>query len=326
MILFNSRKLREVGSLYILFNQICIYITIKIKKIFDLNIPHFYNFPGIDEEKCKNCGSNKKTKLLSKCIPDYKIDLIPYKFQKKIYIRSVVKCKNCGLIQDLNQMRYSELIEFIDKYGSKDNFLREEAWKSFPIPVEVKKEYYDLFWKKRFLVWDNNLQFSNAKKILYLRPNLGFVIDYIKEKSNAENYFLDISEMSRKEILQNHNDINELKGNLTYIMYGEFLKYTNYFDLIISHHTFVHVYDISDSLNKCKSLLNDNGKFIFTDEILFKPWNPFHYNYWTENVFYNILKKHFTKIDVLNYAGFNRPDHIKNYTNKGDNPDFICHK
>jgi len=223
-------------------------------------------------------------------------------------------------------MNINELKKFISNYGSKDDYMREEAWHTFPIPKEVKNEYFNLFWKKRFSQWNKQLNFSNAKKVLFLRPTFGFVIDYLKKKNNSEYYFIEISDMSKREIIKKHNDVKELDGNITYILYGDFLKYKNYFDLIISHHTFVHVFNISHGIKKCKSLLKKNGKFIFTDEILFKPWNPFHYNYWTEEVFTKILKKHFSKVNVLNDAGFDKPTHIKNYTLKGDSPDFICIK
>ena len=72
-------------------------------------------------------------------------------------------------------------------------------------------------------------------------------------------------------------------------------------------------------------ILNKNGLIIFTDEINVKYHNPFHINFWDEEIFTNILKKRFEKMNILRNCGF--PTYSTHpFTKHKDNPDFFVFK
>ena len=169
------------------------------------------------------------------------------------------------------------------------------------MPKKEIKRIYNLYYHNKFIKWDKSLIFDNVpKKILFLRPTLGFDIEYFKKRyKKIDVYFADISKISERTVLQKFPDARKINFNIHAIYSGNFEKYNNYFDLIISNHNLVHVYDLHDTITKIKNLINSKGKVIFSQEISIKPWNPFHYNFYDGLMFTKILKKYFNEIEKI---------------------------
>ena len=216
-------------------------------------------------------------------------------------MRSIGKCLNCDLLQDYNRPSLEDINELIKLYPSKDDMVSEEIWKTYPMPKEEISKYYQLHYYNKFLKWDEKLIFKNTpKKILFLRPTLGFDIEYFKERYKySKAYFADISKISEKTILEKYPEVKKISLDIHAIYRGNFEKYNNYFDLIISHHNLVHVYNLDDTLVKIKNLISLNGSVLFSGEISIKPWNPFHYNFYDEIMFNKILEKYFCKVKKI---------------------------
>lgn len=298
-----------------------------LKEKFNINFPHCFFDNEIETALCSNCENASKSLFLSKCYPDFPISSIPKNILKNLYLRSVGKCLNCELIQDYNRPKFNDLLTYLNNKDSKDDFVSEEIWHQFPMPDKEKKRIFDLYFKKRLLKWEDNLLIkSKPKKILFLRPTLGFVIDFFVKRFDAEIYFLEISKISKLEILNKFKNIKALNGNIHWIYYGDFTEMRNSFDLIISHHHLLHNFSIKHSLDILKKILSPNGQIIFTDEISVKYWNPFHYNFWDEKKFVSILKKYFSEVNKISDCGYNGDWFTTNYTVEGDSPDFICYK
>jgi len=276
-------------------------LALFFKKSFNLNIYHFNTQIDLGGQSCSFCKTNKFTPYLSICAPAFNVNFIKTKLLKKFYLRSIGKCLNCDLLQDYNRPSLEDINELIKLYPSKDDMVSEEIWKTYPMPKEEISKYYQLHYYNKFLKWDEKLIFKNTpKKILFLRPTLGFDIEYFKERYKySKAYFADISKISEKTILEKYPEVKKINLDIHAIYRGNFEKYNNYFDLIISHHNLVHVYNLDDTLVKIKNLISLNGSVLFSGEISIKPWNPFHYNFYDEIMFNKILEKYFCKVKKI---------------------------
>ena len=277
-------------------------LALFFKKHFNRNIYHFNT--QIDSggvHSCSFCKHNKFTPYLSLCASDFDVKFMTTKLLKKFYLRSIGKCLNCGLLQDYNRPSLDDINDLIKLYPSKDNMVKEEIWHTYPMPKEKITEQYYNNWHNKFLKWDEKLIFKNhPKKILFLRPTLGFDIEYFKKRYKySETYFADISKISEKTILEKYPEVKKINFDINAIYRGNFDKYSDYFDLVISHHNLVHVYNLDDTLVKIKNLINLNGSVVFSQEISVKPWNLFHYNFYDKIMFDKILKKYFCKVKKI---------------------------
>jgi len=278
------------------------YLAFFFKKYFNLNIYHFNSCIDLNL-KCSFCKNNKFNQYLSICTPDFDISLLTDELLKKFYLRSIGKCTNCGLIQDYNRPSIDNIKDLRKLSSSKDDMTTEEIWKSYPVPQKEISRLYKMYYQNKFLKWDQNKIFKNThKKILFLRPTLGFDIEYFKNRGGGDLhiYFADVSKVSEITILKKHPEVKKVDFCIHQIYSGNFDKYNNYFDLIISNHHLVHIYDLDDSLKKIQNLINLNGMILFSDEIKIKPWNPFHYNFYDKQMFNKILKKYFCKVKEIN--------------------------
>jgi hypothetical protein len=48
-----------------------------------------------------------------------------------------------------------------------------------------------------------------------------------------------------------------------------------------------------------KSILQDDGFIVFSQEVISKPYNPFHTVYTTDNILERILKEHFNNVNII---------------------------
>lgn len=291
-----------------------------LKKFLNINL---YHVKKLDHARCVNCNSIKKNFYLSKCLPDFNIiKVLSNDISRKFYLRSIGKCLNCGLIQDFNRFSRKDLIEYLRQLSNKDQTISEEVWSEFPVPQKYENFLFKRHFKKRFKRWKKNLKFyTKPKKILFLRPTLGLIMNYFK-KYNSDIYFLDISKISEQTILKKYKNANYLKGNIHGYFFGDFLKYKNFFDLIVVNHLLVHSIDFNHSFKSLKKLIKKRGKIILSDEIQIKYHNPFHLNFWNEKKLIDICKKHFKNVEIIRDCG-NINYSVLGATEKKDNPDLI---
>jgi len=321
--LFGNRiKKYFLGFLYNVYN----YFVYFSKKSLNFNFYHFYN-QNIDWT-CSLC----KKKTIQDCffsynLPDFNIKILEKKLFKKFYFKSIAKCSHCGLLQDYNRPSQEDLNYFRVFFNSKDQAMSEEIWHSYPMPDDEIVKVYNKYYSKKFIKWKASLKFDNSpKKILFLRPTLGFDIKYFKDNyENIECYFTDISKISEKTILHKYSDVKKINLSIDAVYEGDFSKYNNFFDLIISNHQLVHIYDLKNALNNILSLLISGGSVIFSQEISVKIRNTFHYNFYDELMFVKILNLFFNKIIRIDATGHDEWS-ITNYTKKNDNPCFFATK
>ena len=306
---------------YIIYNSLVYFVY----KIFNYNLFHFYN-QNVDFN-CSWCNSNSvKSCYFVRVRPSVDVKILNKELFKKFYFKSIGTCSNCNLTQDYNRPTKKNIDSFVKIFKSKDDLISENLWHSWPIcPKELNKYYFKIY-KKKFTKWKTSINFSPPpKKILFLRPTFGFDIQYFKNNfKNIECYFSEVSEISQKYILNKYSDLKKIELNIDRLYYGDFDKYNNFFDLIISEHNLVHVYYLKDSLSKISNLLIDGGKVIFSNEISIKPKNLFHKNFYDEKIFTEILNHFFKDIKRLD-CGHKEKSTI-NYTLNKDNPSFICTK
>ena len=152
------------------------FFAFLLKRYFNINTYHKskHNF-----NKCSFCKSTKKNIYITKSVPDFNINTLSYNIAKRFYIRSIGKCLNCGLVQEYNKFSKLELKKYFEEISSKDNTINEDVWKSYPVPNKYKKFLYNRHFKKRFNLWKKKINFKKKpKKILLLRPTLGFLVEY----------------------------------------------------------------------------------------------------------------------------------------------------
>ena len=300
------------------------FFAFLLKRYLNINAYHktTYNF-----DKCSFCNSTEKEIYITKTIPDFNINVLSYSIAKRFYTRSIGRCLKCNLIQEYNKFSKSELKRYFEEINSKDNTINEDVWKNYPVPKKYKNFLYNRHFKKRFNLWKKKLNFKKKpKKILLLRPTLGFLAEYFfRNYKDCSIDYLDISEVSIKTIKSMFNNrIKLLDGNIHYIFSGNFLKKRNY-DLIVTNHLLIHCCDVNDTFDNLKKLLKPKGSMLLTDEINVKYHNPFHINFWDEKILLKILRKKFSNVKILRNSGF-KTYSTTPFTLRSDNPDFIVEK
>ena len=308
--LYSNKKIYFNGFLAFLFKR---YLNINT-----------YHKSANNFSKCSFCKSERKEEYVTKAIPDFDINTLSYNIAKRFYTRSIGKCLNCGLIQEYNKFSKKELRRYFNEISSKDNTINEDAWQSYPVPKSYKKFLFKRHFKKRFNLWKKKLNFKKKpKRILLLRPTLGFLAEFFLDNyKNCSIDFLDISEVSIKTIKSKFkNKVNLLNGNIHYTFSGNFLKKKKY-DLIVTNHLLIHCSDVNYTMKCLKKLTKPNGNIILTDEINVKYHNPFHINFWDEKMLIKILKKNFSKVNLIRNCGY-KTYSTTPFTKHGDNPDFF---
>jgi hypothetical protein len=307
---------------YKIYNNLVYFFS----NFFKLNFYHFYT-KGI-YFKCIICEKIiLNDYYFTKTIPDFDTKKISKELFNKFYFKTIGYCSNCNLFQDFNRPTPEDYKALKKIFESKDKLISKDIWHSFPMPTEEINKYYKTNYEKKFIKWKTNLSFTKPpRKILFIRPTLGFDIKYFKHNfKDIKCYFIDTSILSIKTILNKYKDVKKIDLNIDGILYGEFDKYNNFFDLIICEHTLVHACNLKDALFKLSCLLTSGGKIIFSNEISVKFHNPFHMNFFNELTFLKILNQFFKDIQRIDDSG-HKEIATNNFTLKNDNPCFICSK
>ena len=133
-------------------------------------------------------------------------------------------------------MNEIELENYEKIIRSKDLATSEEVWNVFPIPENVKEERYEKYYKKDLKMVREIKDRSKHKEHSFLRPGMGTIIKYFKNYTSANFYFLDISDIAIKTVIQDFPNVVMLDGKIHGIYRGDFLKMKEKFDLIINEH------------------------------------------------------------------------------------------
>lgn len=294
-------------------------------KLLRKNLSHFkkIDFKEINCSFCKSVKIKSYFKSISK--PENNISFLSKKLFDKFYFRSIGQCSECGLLQDYNRLNKSEFINFIKEMTEKDkNYAPENNFTSFPVPEKIKEKFYKNNYEKRFIKWRDKIIVNNNENILFLRPHFGIISKFFNNQKKVNLYYNDFSNINKKVIKLDYPNMKYLQGHSHHIFEGEFLK-ENFFDTVIFDHTLCHALDIDDYMKKIQLILKQKGRVLFLNEIQVKTHNPFHLNFYDENMFIKILSKYFN-VEVIRDCGYDNNQFINNFTNKNDNPDFLCIK
>ena len=303
-----------------------LYFSNFFYKFFNKNLKHFKKI-DLKKINCSFCKSDSIIKFIKTYTkPEHKVNFLSEEIFTKFYFRSIGQCSNCGLLQDYNKLSKNEYENYILEMKKKNNnYAPEDVFRSLPVPSEVIKNVFDRNYKKRFSIWKKFIPINNLNNIFLIRPYFGLLNKYFENNSNINIYFNDFSIINKEIIKKDHPNMKYLDGATHHIFEGDFLQKENFFDLITIDHTLCHSLDINDFLTKVKKILKNDGKIIFMNEIQMKLNNPFHLNFYDEQLFVKILEKFF-KVKVIRNCGYNNNLFINNFTEQNDNPDFICTK
>jgi hypothetical protein len=73
-----------------------------------------------------------------------------------------------------------------------------------------------------------------------------------------------------------------------------------------------------------KALLKPGGFVVLTHEISVKPSNPFHMFFADEEALCKVVRQHFDRVDRIDACEVDPGLHVRNFTAKGDCPDFVA--
>lgn len=292
-----------------------------VAKKFGWNTPHI----SAPTSACMHCGANDTEFYKTAVRADFDVSVLPDSIRQVFSERALGLCKQCGLIQDFRRFTLPQLHEYCLMLQSKDQSVSEEAFHTFPVPQNYITAFNERYFLLRTTRWAEYFDTHpiEIKRALFLRPFFGAASAFVHERFGAECHGLEISGVARKTIEAMDEDFSFLEGNIHAYFEGPFLNSASY-DAIFVFHTLVHCIDIHDSLAKLKRLLRPGGAIVFTHEINVKPSNPFHMLFMDEAAFLQILGRHFIRVDRIDECEKDPDAHIRNFTEKGDSPDFVA--
>jgi SAM-dependent methyltransferase len=293
----------------------------RIASMFGRRTPHI----GLPTSACMHCGAGDPEFYKVAIRADFDVSVLPDSIRQVFSERALGICKQCGLVQDYRRFTQQQLHEYCLTLQSKDQSVSEEAFHTFPVPPEYMAAFNARYFSLRTMRWAEYFDVHpvEIKRALFLRPFFGAAPAFIHERFGAECQGLEISAVARKTIETMNEHFSFLDGNIHAYFEGPFLTSGPY-DAIFDFHTLVHCIDIHDSLTKLKRLLRPGGAIVFTHEINVKPSNPFHMLFADEAIFLEILGCHFDRVDRIDACEKDPDAHIRNFTVKGDSPDFVA--
>jgi|688.fasta_scaffold205824_2 hypothetical protein len=247
---------------------------------------------------CKYCGNNNNYFVNLKLRPDFDTTILPDYIGIKFKIRKFGFCLNCGLSQSFNNLTKQELLDYISIISDKDLTVSEEVFHSWPIPNDfVEKQNINIFKKRSTKLIEALKEFNyTPKETLFLRPIFGYLYNVVNENFPINAFALEISSRAKRFCNEKYPNMQFLDGNL----HGYFSQ-KNYkkFDSIFCFHSLIHSIDFIQDLVYLKSILQDDGFIVFSQEVISKPYNPFHTVYTTDNILERILKEHFNNVNII---------------------------
>lgn len=247
---------------------------------------------------CSYCGVNYNNYVFIKLRPDFDISILPNYIREKFKRRKFGYCKNCGLAQSFNNLTKNELLEYIKILSDKDLTVSEEVFHTWPIPFQfVDNQNINIFHKRSRKIVDSIRSFNfKPKDSLFLRPIFGYLYDILFANFAIDGSALEISSRAKLYCAEKYPNLQFVDGNL----HGYFnLINEKKFDSIFCFHSLVHSINLIQDLVYLKSILHKDGFVVFSQEVISKPYNPFHTVYITDNIFEKMLNDHFYTVHKI---------------------------
>ncbi len=279
---------------------------------------------GVSTRECAYCSSDKirlypKTKFQ---LP-YKIPASARRFEDQMLRRDNGVCLQCGLEQAFYHFSAEGGRVFSDL--GLDVLSTDNEFGVYPPSAAWLARVYQNDYARRIPKWENHLSAHSVNKItrvLHVRCQYGDVLRYVAQKWGAEPWGVGIIHNCTRYVRENYPEIHLLDGELTTPIRME-PETVGRFDLIICSHSLVHSIQVARDIRTLRSLLSENGRVIFTDEISRKLHNPFHLTHPSEQVFVQMLSRLFNRVERIDDCGA-KESCITPLTLKRDNPDIIA--
>jgi hypothetical protein len=256
--------------------------------------------------------------------PDFDAAILPNRLRRLFAERAFGVCVSCGVAQDFNRLSAQDVAEYCRILTNKDQAVSEEAFHTFPVPQNYIDGFNERYFSVRMERWKRYFESRSftIDKVFFFRPFFGAAPAFIKDAYGAECSGMEISEVARKTTQALLPDFRFLSGNIHAVLNGVFLNSGPY-DAIFDFHTLIHCMDVHDALGKMKDMLRPGGALILTHEINVKPSNPFHILFADEKALLKVLGAHFRRVDRIDACEIDPAAHIRQFTEKGDCPDFV---
>lgn len=275
--------------------------------------------------KCMFCNSDDRILVDTKTVCDFNLNLLPKKIKNKLKKRKNGICNNCGLFQNFNRFNDDELNIF--NSINKDNLTSESNFKNYPPSEVYTKNFQKNLFEKRLEQWKHFFSKERLKinKVLILRYWFGNIVEFVESNFTNQIYGIEISNNCRRYVLEKKINIKDINGELNGKL--EINKaYDQTYDAIFCFHILSHSVNVKKTLLKIRSLLNDNGFALFSNEIERKPHNPFHNVHFSEYQLKLNLITFFEKVQRIDNCQDGQLHYVNPYTIKNDIPDYIVFK
>ena len=274
---------------------------------------------------CIFCNSKQKLLVKTKTIADFNPNIFDGKISKKLKSRTNGICLNCGLFQNFYRFDEDELKIF--NSVNKDKLTSSKDFSEYPPRKSFLNAFHKTYFEMRLKKWDIFLKKKKIKlkKVLIIRYWFGNIVDFLKKKNVNEVFGVEMSSNCRKFISEQKIQIKDIKCESNGLISQDIKKYGK-FDAIFCFHILSHSIDINKNLVLLKSILNNQGFIVFSNEIERKPHNPFHNIHFSEYQLLMVLSDYFSKIDRIDGCELNFAAHVNPFTKKKDVPDFVAWK
>ena len=279
---------------------------------------------GVSARECAYCASgNIRLYPRTKFRLPYKIPGSARRFEDQMLRRDNGVCLECGLEQSFYRFSVEGGKVFSDL--GLDVLSTDNEFGTYPPSDAWIKQVYRNDYERRIPKWEAHLaaqSIGTVKRVLHIRCQYGDALLHFARKWGAEAWGVPVLHNCARYIRENFREIHLLDGELTTPIRIAPEK-TGRFDLIICSHSLVHSIQVARDIQTLSSLLTEQGRVIFTDEISRKLHNPFHLTHPSEQIFARMLSKHFNRVERIDDCGEKEPC-IVPLTLKGDNPDVVA--
>jgi SAM-dependent methyltransferase len=274
---------------------------------------------------CSLCGGKEFLQTRPVVMPDFAAGSLPEPIRGKMLFPTDGLCVQCGLYQRLDRLTEAELALYLQLIASKDSTASEEAYHTYPVPIEYITMFEEKHFNHRMQRWADYLDEADIrpKSALILRPTFGAAAGLMHRLGASRIDAMEISRVGRLVTEERFPFVRFPEGNIHGILQGEFLNAEPY-DVVIVYHVLQHVFGVADSLRKIRRLVNENGVVIFMHEIDRKPHNPFHQNHFSEVQLTNAVATVFGRVSKISNCDVSPPSNVTNNTLDGDSPDIVA--
>lgn len=270
---------------------------------------------------CVLCNSNEAIFVFTKTEADFDISSLGPELGRRFLKKRNAYCVKCGLFQDFRNFTDEEIL-IINRLG-KDELTNDPTYAHYPPPNSTVEAFNRNYYGKRFLKWAYYLDQRSIKNALFLRYFWGAAPEFIANRYGANVYGVDMSTSCSRYVSERMPNFNVLEGEINGKLTGPFLESGPY-DLVVIFHVMSHSFEIRNSIEQIRKLVQPGGAAIFMHDSVRKPKNPFHRIHAGEIHFVNLIKTSFSSVLRIDDCEDVIHDSINPYSIKGDVPDFIA--